>query len=170
MAELAAGYAPVVASGHFHVNQDRAEDGTLFLQVGTTGGAGPTGFTPEGDVPFSAEILYFRASADGTNRLIAWDVIQELPATGSFVRRHVVATDYGSLSPSPPRSRHRARRRCHRPFRSSDDVRRRGPSPTVLWPSTPSSARTKMAPAEVIAMGTKMDVRPHQDSTAGISG
>ena len=51
MAELAAGYAPVVASGHFHVNQDRAEDGTLFLQVGTTGGAGPTGFTPEGDVP-----------------------------------------------------------------------------------------------------------------------
>ncbi len=103
MAELAAGYAPVVASGHFHVNQDRAEDGTLFLQVGTTGGAGPTGFTPEGDVPFSAEILYFRASADGTNRLIAWDVIQELPATGSFsVRRHVVATDYGSLSPSPP--------------------------------------------------------------------
>jgi predicted phosphodiesterase len=103
MAELAAGYAPVVASGHFHANQDRVEDGTIFLQVGTTGGAGPTGFTPEGDVPFSAEILYFRSSADGTNRLIAWDVVQELPATGSFsVKRHVVATDYGELTPSPP--------------------------------------------------------------------
>jgi predicted phosphodiesterase len=103
MAELATGYAPVVASGHFHTNQDRVVDGTLFLQVGTTGGAGPTGFTPEGDVPFSAEILYFRSSADGTNRLIAWDVVQELPATGSFsVQRHVVATDYGPISPSPP--------------------------------------------------------------------
>jgi len=105
MAELAAGYAPLVASGHFHVNQSRVEDGTLFLQVGTTGGAGPTGFTPEGNVPFSAEILYFRASADGTNRLIAWDVVQELPATGSFsVKRHIVATDYGEISPSPPPS------------------------------------------------------------------
>ena len=63
----------------------------------------PTGFTPEGDVPVSAEETYFRASANGTNRLIAWDVIQELPATGSFsVRRHVVATDYGSLTPSRP--------------------------------------------------------------------
>ena len=31
MAELAAGYTPVVASGHFHANQDRVEDGTLFL-------------------------------------------------------------------------------------------------------------------------------------------
>jgi predicted phosphodiesterase len=102
MAELAAGYAPLVASGHFHTNVSRVQDGTLFLQVGTTGGAGPTGFTPEGDVPFSAEILYFRASADGTNRLIAWDVIQELPATGSFsVKRHVVVTDYGEISPSP---------------------------------------------------------------------
>ena len=102
MAELAAGYAPVVVSGHFHTNQARAEDGTLFLQVGTTGGAGPTGFTPEGGVPFSAEILYFRSSADGTNRLIAWDVVEELPATGSFsVERHVVATDYGDISPSP---------------------------------------------------------------------
>jgi hypothetical protein len=103
MAELAAGYVPVVASGHFHVNESRLENGTLYLQVGTTGGAGPTGFTPAGDVPFSAEILYFRASADGTNRLIAWDVVQELPATGSFsVQRHVVATDYGDISPSPP--------------------------------------------------------------------
>jgi predicted phosphodiesterase len=102
MAALAAGYAPVVVSGHFHTNQSRVQDGTLFLQVGTTGGAGPTGFTPDGGVPFSAEILYFRASADGTNRLIAWDVIQEFPATGSFsVERHVVATDYGDLSPSP---------------------------------------------------------------------
>ena len=40
---------------------------------------------------------------DGTNRLIGWDVVEELPATGSFsVKRHVVATDYGELTPSPP--------------------------------------------------------------------
>lgn len=103
MAAAAAGYAPLVASGHFHRNQDRVENGTLFLQVGTTGGTGPTGFTAEGGVPFSAEILYFRPNGDGTNRLIAWDVVQELPATGSFsVQRHVVATDYGTLLPSPP--------------------------------------------------------------------
>lgn len=105
MAATAAGFVPLVASGHFHEERSRVQDGTLFLQVGTTGGAGPTGFSPQGGVPFSAEILYFRPNGDGTNRLVAWDVVQEFPGTGSFsVQRHVVATDYGDLTPSASRS------------------------------------------------------------------
>lgn len=102
MAQTAAGLVPLVVSGHFHKNADRAESGTLFLQVGTTGGAGPTGFTAEGDVPFSAQVLYFRPGVDGRPTLVAWDVIEQEPATGSFsVERRLVEQEYGRLIPSP---------------------------------------------------------------------
>src|SRR5262249_44227834 len=43
MAQDVAGYVPLVLSGHYHENSFRQEDGTMFLRVGTTGGAGPTG-------------------------------------------------------------------------------------------------------------------------------
>ncbi|MBI2238454.1 MAG: metallophosphoesterase, partial [Actinobacteria bacterium] len=59
MAEAVAGRVPVVISGHFHENTVRVVDGTLYLRIGTTGGAGPTAFTAEGGVPLSVEILYF---------------------------------------------------------------------------------------------------------------
>jgi hypothetical protein len=75
-------------------------DGTLFLRVGTTGGAGPTSFTEEGDVPLSAEILYFEPGDPAA--LVAWDVIQQLPATGDLtVTRHLAAEEFGPLTPSP---------------------------------------------------------------------
>jgi predicted phosphodiesterase len=100
MAAGVAGTVPLVLSGHFHENRDEVVDGTLFLRVGTTGGAGPTGFTAEGDVPFSAEVLYFRADADGGMRLVAWDVVTQFPQTGSLeIDRHLTS-DVG-LSPSP---------------------------------------------------------------------
>jgi predicted phosphodiesterase len=100
MAEGVAGMVPLVLSGHFHESRDEVVDGTLFLRVGTTGGAGPTGFTAEGDVPFSAEILYFRAGEDGGMGLVAWDVVTQFPATGSLeIERHL-ASDVG-VSPSP---------------------------------------------------------------------
>ena len=100
MAAAVAGLVPLVVSGHFHENRSEVVDGTLFLRVGTTGGAGPTGFTAEGDVPLSAEVLYFRADDEGGMRLVAWDVVTQFPETGSLdIRRHL-ASDVG-VSPSP---------------------------------------------------------------------
>jgi predicted phosphodiesterase len=100
MADGIAGLVPLVVSGHFHDNRDEVRDGTVFLRVGTTGGAGPTGFTAEGDVPFSAEVLYFEPNEEGRMRLVAWDVVTQFPETGSLeIARHL-ASDVG-LSPSP---------------------------------------------------------------------
>jgi predicted phosphodiesterase len=95
-----AGMVPLVLSGHFHDNRDEVVDGTAYLRVGTTGGTGPTGFTAEGDIPFSAEVLYFQPDAEGRMRLVAWDVVTQFPETGSLeIARHL-ASDVG-LSPSP---------------------------------------------------------------------
>jgi hypothetical protein len=100
MAAGVAGKVPLVLSGHFHENRDEVIDGTVFLRVGSTGGAGPTGFTAEGDVPFSAEVLYFRDNGDGGMHLVAWDVVTQFPETGSLqIARHL-ASDVG-VSPSP---------------------------------------------------------------------
>ena len=93
------GLVPLVVSGHFHETRDQVVDGTVFLRVGTTGGAGPTGFTAEEDVPFSAEVLYLREDA-GEMHLVAWDVVTQFPETGSLeIERHL-SSDVG-LSPSP---------------------------------------------------------------------
>ena len=100
MAETVAGLASVVVSGHFHRNHVEVIDGTLFLEVGTTGGSGPTGFTVEGD-PFSAEVLYFRPGGDGTMRLVAWDVVLQFPETATLqIERHL-ASEFLSGSPTP---------------------------------------------------------------------
>ena len=103
MAESVAGTVPLVVSGHFHREAIEVVNGTIYLEVGTTGGAGPTGFTAEGGLPFSAEILYFQRSETGEPpALIAWDVITQLPATGSLqIERHLVAEELGTPSPSP---------------------------------------------------------------------
>src|SRR5439155_14007323 len=58
MAEAVAGYVPLVASGHFHVPGARVIAGTLYLRIGSTGGAGAKVFTQVGGGPLSAEILY----------------------------------------------------------------------------------------------------------------
>jgi predicted phosphodiesterase len=100
MAAEIAGLVPLVLSGHFHEARDEVRDGTVFLRVGTTGGAGPTGFTAEGDAPFSAEVLYFQPDEEGHMDLVAWDVVTQFPETGSLqIARHL-ASDVG-LSPSP---------------------------------------------------------------------
>lgn len=103
MAEGVAGYVPLVISGHFHVATAAVSEGTIFLKVGTTGGAGPTAVTAEGDQPLSAQILYFRPSDDGDQRLVAWDLITQAPDTGTLeIRRHLVDAELGSPVPSPP--------------------------------------------------------------------
>jgi predicted phosphodiesterase len=106
VAEPLAGRVPLVVSGHYHEESARVIDGTLFLRAGTTGGAGPISFTAEGGIPLSAEILYFDqptgADGDAGGRLVAWDVVEQDPATGNLtVTRHLVEEEFGVLQPSP---------------------------------------------------------------------
>lgn len=99
MVESLAGRMPLVISGHFHRTTARALDGTLFLRIGTTGGNG-AGALRGLDVPFSAEVLSF--SLHPEVRLVAYDVIEQDPETGSLsVTRHLVSRDFPELSPSP---------------------------------------------------------------------
>jgi predicted phosphodiesterase len=101
MAEAAAGAVPLVVSGHFHREHVEVIDGTIFLEVGTTGGAGPTGFTEEGDDPFQAEVLYFRPDAEGVMALVAWDVVTQFPQTASLqIVRHL-PSEVLETSPTP---------------------------------------------------------------------
>jgi hypothetical protein len=101
MAEAAAGYVPLVISGHFHQASARTIDQTLFLRVGSTGGAGANVFTQVGGVPLSAEVLYM--SQEVPHRLVAFDVIEQLPESGTLaVRRHLVEEQFGTLVPTPP--------------------------------------------------------------------
>jgi predicted MPP superfamily phosphohydrolase len=105
MAEAVAGRVPVVVSGHFHESRATVVNGTLFLRVGTTGGSGAGIFRGLEDIPFGAEVLYF--SREEEPRLIAYDVIEQEPESGSLtVRRVTVAEEFGELvltpTPSPP--------------------------------------------------------------------
>lgn len=100
MAEASAGLVPLVVSGHFHESSARVVNGTLFLRIGSTGGAGAEVFTREGGVPLEAEILYFQR--DDPPSLVAFDVVQQLPETGSLtLTRHLVEEEFGTLAPSP---------------------------------------------------------------------
>ncbi|HXF56043.1 MAG TPA: metallophosphoesterase [Actinomycetota bacterium] len=103
MAEASAGLVPLVVSGHFHESGARVVNGTLFLRVGSTGGAGAEVFSREGGVPLEAEILYFQRGDPPT--LVAFDVVQQLPETGSLtLTRHLVEEEFGTLVPSPSSS------------------------------------------------------------------
>lgn len=100
MAEAAAGYVPLVVSGHFHKPSAKAVDGTFYLRVGSTGGAGANVFTQVGGVPLSAEVLYF--SRESSHSLVAYDLIEQSPESGSLtVRRHLIEEEFGILVPSP---------------------------------------------------------------------
>jgi hypothetical protein len=72
-----------------------------LIRVGTTGGAGATVFTEVGGIPLSAQVLRFSASDPA--RLIAYDVIEQSPETGSLtVERHLVDQEFGAEeTPSP---------------------------------------------------------------------
>jgi predicted phosphodiesterase len=102
MAQSVAGHVPIVLSGHFHVPAKTITDGTLYLQIGSTGGAGIKVFTNLGG-PLSAEVLYFRPPTSTTPaRLIAYDRIAQSPETGSLtVQRELVPSDLHPALPSP---------------------------------------------------------------------
>jgi predicted phosphodiesterase len=102
MAQSLAGHVPLVLSGHFHVPAKTITDGTLYLQIGSTGGAGIKVFTNLGG-PLSAEVLYFRPPTPAhPARLIAYDRISQSPETGSLtVQRALVPTDLHPVPPPP---------------------------------------------------------------------
>jgi predicted phosphodiesterase len=54
------GEVPLVISGHTHERELRMEDGTVQLVVGSTGATGLGSFTIEADLPYEAEVIYFR--------------------------------------------------------------------------------------------------------------
>lgn len=101
MAQTIAGQVPLVISGHFHVTRTYVERGTLYLQVGSTGGAGANVFTQEGGVPLEAQILSFAPGSPP--RLVAYDDVVQSPVTGSLtVTRHLVTEEAGKLVLTPP--------------------------------------------------------------------
>lgn len=88
MAEGLTGRVPVVISGHSHSPMAAVRQGTAFLRVGSTGGAGVNVFSDEErGVPLSAQILVFRPGPDP--ELVAYDRIEQSPFRGNLtVRRH----------------------------------------------------------------------------------
>jgi len=60
LAQESYGKVPLVISGHTHERDLRIEDGTVQLVVGSTGATGLGSFTIEADVPYEAEVIYFR--------------------------------------------------------------------------------------------------------------
>ncbi len=98
-ASTAAGWTPLVISGHYHQFSTHEVDGTLFLRVGSTGGSGAGVFSQEGGIPLAAEIMYFDRT-DGS--LIGFDRVQQFPESGDVrLERHVVEDEFGTLVPSP---------------------------------------------------------------------
>jgi hypothetical protein len=99
MAEDVAGRVPLVISGHFHETTATVRNGTLYLRIGTTGGSG-AGIFRGLDIPLSAEVLYF--SKEPQPRLIAYDVIEQSPQSGTLqVRRVNVPVEFGELELTP---------------------------------------------------------------------
>ena len=60
LAQDSYGLVPLVISGHTHEREMRVEDGTVQLVVGSTGATGLGSFTIEADLPYEAQIIYFR--------------------------------------------------------------------------------------------------------------
>jgi predicted phosphodiesterase len=98
MADAVAGQVPLVVSGHFHVTATRQRGGTIFCQVGTTGGAGAD-FLEDPGIPLSAEVLHFDRAAP--HALLAWDVIEQSPQNGSLTVQRHLASEQLPPEPSP---------------------------------------------------------------------
>jgi predicted phosphodiesterase len=60
LAEDSYGQVPLALAGHTHERDSRVEDGTIQLVVGSTGATGLGSFTVEADLPYEAQVIYFR--------------------------------------------------------------------------------------------------------------
>jgi predicted phosphodiesterase len=63
LAETSIGAVPLVLAGHTHERSFEQRDDTIVLTAGSTGATGLGSFVAETDLPFEAEIVYFRLGA-----------------------------------------------------------------------------------------------------------
>jgi len=89
------GIVPVVLDGHTHQESVTVENGTVFLDAGTTGGGGFRSFNPNGESPSSLQVLYIRKDP---MKLVAVDSITIYGFSQEFsVTRRVFAADEGTM-------------------------------------------------------------------------
>lgn len=92
------GRVPVVLAGHEHRRVTREREGTLLLQVGSTGATGLGSFIAEADLPYEAEIVYFRSG-----RAVSLDYVRFKGLGNDFEidRRTLAPAITGSFSGTP---------------------------------------------------------------------
>jgi predicted phosphodiesterase len=78
MGDALLGTVPLILSGHFHDFAATAEQGTIRLRTGTTGGGGFDTFAEDEPVPLAAQLLYLTGSPP---RLTAVDRVALDPET-----------------------------------------------------------------------------------------
>jgi predicted MPP superfamily phosphohydrolase len=88
LAEASLGLVPLVLSGHTHERALETVDGTLELTVGSSGATGLGSFLVESDLPYEAEVIYFRAA-----RPVALDYITLTGLGGDFQIERVTLED-----------------------------------------------------------------------------
>ncbi|MDO8735498.1 MAG: metallophosphoesterase [Thermoleophilia bacterium] len=89
------GKVPVVLNGHTHRESVVVENGTVFLDAGSTGGGGFRSFNHNGESPSSLQVLYIRKDP---MKLVAVDSISIYGYSQEFsVKRRVFAADEGIL-------------------------------------------------------------------------
>lgn len=89
------GMVPVVLMGHTHRESVTVENGTVFLDAGTTGGGGFRSFEHDGESPNSLQVLYIKKDP---MKLVAVDSISILGYSQEFsVTRRVFAADEGVM-------------------------------------------------------------------------
>jgi predicted MPP superfamily phosphohydrolase len=97
LATMATGHVPLVLSGHGHRRAERTVRGTLELQVGSTGATGLGSFLVQSDLPYEAEMLYFR-----DRRAVAVDYIRFRTLGGDFeIQRQTLGEQEPSVQKSP---------------------------------------------------------------------
>jgi predicted MPP superfamily phosphohydrolase len=79
LALTSTGRVPLILSGHGHRMQQQTENGTLELEVGSTGATGLGSFLIRSDLAYEAEVVYFR-----DRRAVAVDYIRFQTLGGDF--------------------------------------------------------------------------------------
>ena len=94
-AALLNGRVPVVVDGHTHRQGITVENGTVFLDAGSTGGGNLRSFNHDGETPSSLQVLYIRKEPQ---KLVAVDTVIIYRFSQEFsVTRRVFAADEGLI-------------------------------------------------------------------------
>ncbi|MBK5226854.1 MAG: metallophosphoesterase [Thermoleophilia bacterium] len=89
------GRVPVVVDGHTHRQGITVENGTVFLDAGSTGGGNLRSFNHDGEIPSSLQVLYIRKEPQ---KLVAVDTVIIYRFSQEFsVTRRVFAVDEGLI-------------------------------------------------------------------------